>query len=95
MRIGSPQSFNRYAYVQNDPVNFVDPTGLDEEPPDGPLDTIVTNTSDRRPGSSVGGIGDDTGIVIVDGGETNPGAVPGGELPQNTSAGTMVKTRKP
>ena len=28
-----PQSFNRYAYVQNDPVNYVDPTGLvsDEE----------------------------------------------------------------
>lgn len=25
-----PQSFNRYAYVQNDPVNFVDPSGLDE-----------------------------------------------------------------
>jgi len=24
-----PQSFNRYAYTQNDPVNFVDPTGLD------------------------------------------------------------------
>ena len=23
-----PQSFNRYAYVQNDPVNFVDPNGL-------------------------------------------------------------------
>jgi len=23
-----PQSFNRYAYTQNDPVNFVDPTGL-------------------------------------------------------------------
>jgi len=28
-----PQSFNRYSYVQNDPVNYVDPTGLvsDEE----------------------------------------------------------------
>ena len=24
-----PQSFNRYAYTQNDPVNFVDPRGLD------------------------------------------------------------------
>jgi len=28
MALGDPQSFNRYSYVQNDPVNFVDPTGL-------------------------------------------------------------------
>jgi RHS repeat-associated protein len=27
----NPQSFNRYAYVQNDPVNFIDPLGLDPE----------------------------------------------------------------
>jgi RHS repeat-associated protein len=27
--VADPQSFNRYSYVQNDPVNFVDPTGLD------------------------------------------------------------------
>jgi len=26
-----PQSFNRYSYVQNDPVNFTDPMGLDLE----------------------------------------------------------------
>jgi RHS repeat-associated protein len=26
--LGNPQSFNRYAYVNGDPVNFVDPTGL-------------------------------------------------------------------
>lgn len=27
----NPQSFNRYAYVNNDPVNLVDPLGLDPE----------------------------------------------------------------
>jgi RHS repeat-associated protein len=26
--LANPQSFNRYAYTQNDPVNFVDPSGL-------------------------------------------------------------------
>ena len=30
MTIASPQSFNRYAYV-NDPVNFIDPTGADPD----------------------------------------------------------------
>src|SRR6266511_4521632 len=28
MSVGNPQSFNRYSYVNNDPVNFVDPSGL-------------------------------------------------------------------
>ncbi|HKO42435.1 MAG TPA: RHS repeat-associated core domain-containing protein, partial [Pyrinomonadaceae bacterium] len=27
--LGDPQSFNRYAYVRNDPVNLTDPSGLD------------------------------------------------------------------
>lgn len=31
MRIGNPQSLNRYAYVLNDPINFSDPTGLDDQ----------------------------------------------------------------
>jgi RHS repeat-associated protein len=29
----NPQSFNRYAYVNNDPVNLVDPSGLDSQDP--------------------------------------------------------------
>jgi len=28
MKIGDPQSFNRYSYVENQPTNFVDPSGL-------------------------------------------------------------------
>ncbi|MGH8553092.1 MAG: RHS repeat-associated core domain-containing protein, partial [Methylococcales bacterium] len=28
MSVGNPQSFNRYSYVQNEPTNFVDPSGL-------------------------------------------------------------------
>jgi RHS repeat-associated protein len=28
MKLGNPQSFNRYSYVENDAVNFVDPSGL-------------------------------------------------------------------
>ncbi|MDQ3802534.1 MAG: hypothetical protein M3416_01570 [Acidobacteriota bacterium] len=26
--LSDPQSFNRYPYTQNDPMNFIDPTGL-------------------------------------------------------------------
>jgi RHS repeat-associated protein len=29
MAIANPQSFNKYSYTQNDPVNFVDPSGLE------------------------------------------------------------------
>ena len=31
--IARPQSLNRYAYVQNNPVNRIDPRGLQEEDP--------------------------------------------------------------
>jgi RHS repeat-associated protein len=34
-----PQSLNRYAYVQNDPVNFVDPSGLNAADPGSPCST--------------------------------------------------------
>ncbi len=28
MSLGNPQSFNRYSYVENQPTNFIDPSGL-------------------------------------------------------------------
>lgn len=36
MRLTNPQSFNRYSYVGNDPVNLIDPSGLDATPDCGP-----------------------------------------------------------
>src|SRR5439155_24672473 len=47
--LSDPQSLNRYAYTQNDPANFVDPTGLDSQCPSG-----TTPASDPAvPGSTV------------------------------------------
>lgn len=50
----NPQSFNRYSCVQNDPVNFVDPFGLDPQDPNDPPPTSIP-----RPGKIKIG---DTGI---------------------------------
>jgi RHS repeat-associated protein len=36
MRPTNPQTFNRYSYVQNDPANLIDPSGLDSIPDCGP-----------------------------------------------------------
>jgi RHS repeat-associated protein len=54
MSLLSPHSFNRYAYAHNDPINFLDPTGLNDyglgPPPPVPIlvpygGTLVTNHS--------------------------------------------------
>jgi hypothetical protein len=45
-----PQSFNRYTYVQNDPVNYVDPTGmLTVGPVNGGQLGVVTVRGDAGP----------------------------------------------
>ena len=38
---GNTQSFNRYSYVNNNPLSFVDPSGFEDEPPNDPITTIV------------------------------------------------------
>jgi len=56
----NPQSFNRYAYVQNDPVNLSDPTGLftncgqgdlppceEEPPPRDPTEDLPRRADDK------------------------------------------------
>jgi len=86
-----PQSFNRYSYVQNDPVNFVDPSGLNHDtlgppppvptlvPPSGPLDVITTNTwAPRFGGGSI--LGSNNHFVPEQGPEQDP---PDGGGPQN------------
>jgi RHS repeat-associated protein len=50
--IGAPQSFNRYAYTQNDPVNFVDPSGLDGKPGDLCPGGVTGNDGKCYPGPS-------------------------------------------
>jgi len=55
LKVANPQSFNRYSYVHNDSLNFVDRSGLDDEPVD-PWDgtTITTDTWDSRPRAAAG-----------------------------------------
>src|SRR6202008_2772318 len=64
----NPQSFNRYAYVQNDPVNYVDPLGLDGE---GALGGQLAEVAEMGPGTSVVDVPIDGGFTgtIGDGGE--------------------------
>ena len=51
--IGDPQSFNRYAYVGNDPVNAIDPLGL-----------LKMHCFTVEGGPSGGGVADDDTVVI-------------------------------
>jgi RHS repeat-associated protein len=71
MNLGNPQSFNRYSYVQNEPIGFVDPSGLllifcrktlvirDSGPDTLPYGEIVTEcwTLGGSGGGGGGGIG--------------------------------------
>jgi RHS repeat-associated protein len=64
----NPQSFNRYSYTQNDPVNFVDPMGLD--PTSFPIYWWTNPDGSRSTDFNVSG-----GTI---GGSIHPGGAPGG-----------------
>jgi len=53
----NPQSWNRYAYVLGDPVNWVDPAGLDNCAPGDILPCAIVVTSGNTPGAGPGGGG--------------------------------------
>lgn len=58
MGTGDPQSFNRYAYVGNNPVNATDSTGLSREAPGGNLPGAEGAMGRVQPGN--GGLGTDS-----------------------------------
>jgi RHS repeat-associated protein len=62
--IDAPQSFNSYSYAANDPVSFVDPTGLD---PQDPLTPPTTTHIDPHSGETVEVPGIDAGVVTISG----------------------------
>ena len=74
----NPQSFNRYSYVHNDPVSFIDPTGLDGDlggrigitlnPPSGSV--TINGSFNTFLGSGGGGILRGDGVFIP---EQEPG----------------------
>src|SRR3984893_12448090 len=93
LRVSNPQSFNRYAYVHNDPVNSKDPSGLDVCYPDPATGqtvcipeidagTVTIGFGQTSISSGVGGMmGGDTGMRLVD--PSPDGTSAGGIEPQN------------
>jgi RHS repeat-associated protein len=63
MTVGDPQSFNRYTYVNNDPVNQVDPSGLMGMSPDASMNW--SSVAGSFWGSDLMADSHDTGRAII------------------------------
>ena len=72
MNIGDPQSFNRYSYVNNQPTNFVDPSGLNQ------VHYTCYNLNTYWHQGDVSGVATTTICNFWGGGENNNGGSSGG-----------------
>jgi RHS repeat-associated protein len=71
MSLGNPQSFNRYSYVENQPTNFVDPSGLLMSP--GVCITLAHGTRYTFADGKVIDIIKSTSTICFGGGSSNSG----------------------
>lgn len=74
--LSDPQSFNRYSYVNNDPVNYVDPSGLQDvivgPCPAGQCVVTVYGSVGGLFGGGGGGLGSTLHPPLIDGPELSP-----------------------
>jgi RHS repeat-associated protein len=69
----NPQSWNRYAYVQNDPLNYIDPSGLLRSAASGPLPQDGEGGGGPPPaGCSVNGVWTSPCPGVPSGGSPSP-----------------------
>ncbi|MGH9948407.1 MAG: RHS repeat domain-containing protein [Pyrinomonadaceae bacterium] len=105
MRIGDPQTFNRYSYVVNQPTNFIDPSGLCiSVPVYGPGGQIVgfvltgcdvtINGGNTTIGGSVGGGGLPLTLEDLPPNETGGDPGGGGGSNQGTTPTNSDKEKK-
>jgi RHS repeat-associated protein len=85
--IGRPSTWNKYSYVHGDPINFRDPNGLNEAPPEGFCPAEFENCGEWDwfpPGGEGGGGGGGGGGGFVRG--PDPNWQTGAQVQKNVSA---------